>query len=124
MNNKSYRWYKGYLCVEITGDNKERFINLCSSNKISLYDVKKYNDKITFEVDIDSYKKVKKIVRKTHIVPRIYSKCGAPFILQKLNRRKSFPIGIIIGIIIFYIGSLFVWDISIEGENFYYAKIV
>ena len=28
MDNSIKRWFKGYVCVEIRGKNKERFINL------------------------------------------------------------------------------------------------
>lgn len=105
--------------VEIQGQEIERFINLCINNKLIIYDIEKYKDKIIFSIDIEDYRKIKKIARKTRIVPRIKGRYGLPFLIYKASRRKSFFIGIFLGILLFYICSLYVWDIRIEGDNYY-----
>ncbi len=119
MNNRLSLWLGGYLCVEIKGVGIERFMNLCTNNKLYLYNIEKYDKRIRFNIDVKSYKRIRKIVRKTHIVPRIIGKYGCPFLVEKANERKSFWIGIMLAIVIFYTSSLFVWDIRIEGEKYY-----
>ncbi len=52
-------------------------------------------------------------------MPKVIEKCGWPFLLLKAQRRKSICIGMILGVLVFYLCSLFVWDIRIEGENYY-----
>lgn len=127
MNNYFKRWCKGYVNVEICGDNKERFVNLCTNNKIHIYGLEKYvknncdNKKEIFRfcIELDEYKNIKKIVHKTHTIPKIINKVGFPFEYERITKRKSFVIGLLLGVFIFYMCSLFIWDIEIQGENRY-----
>ena len=123
MNNYFKRWIKGYVNVEISGKNKDRFVNLCTNNKLHIYGLEKYfvNDKEIYSlcISIEEYRKIKKIAHKTHTIPKINSKVGLPFEYEKLIKRKSFVIGLLMAIFIFYICSLFIWSIEIQGENHY-----
>ena len=119
MDNRFKRWCNGYVYARIDGNYKERFINLCSNNKLHVYGVERRENYFDFCMNIDDYKNTKKIIRKVHTVPRIYRKVGLPFIFEKCKKRSSFVIGLILGIFIIYILSLFIWDIEITGENYY-----
>jgi len=113
------KWLNGYVKIYIEGKEKERFINLCKNNSIALHSVKKENNKYTLCVDLDQYKNIKNIVRKTHIIPRIVDKCGLPFVYSKYKNRQSFVVGVLIGIFLFYVCSMYIWNISVEGEYYY-----
>ena len=117
--NNIRNWIDGYVEVLICGNDKERFITLCKNNKIGIFNLKNIDKGYICNMDIVDYKRVKKVVRKTHIMPRIISKKGLPFMYSTYKNRQSFVVGLILGIFLFYISSLFVWNIQIEGENYY-----
>lgn len=125
MLAKLMNWFRGYLYVRIRGVSPERFINLCCNKKIFIWDLKHVEDEYRFHISIKNFKKLKPIAKKTGLVPRILRKTGFPFMMHRHRKRKGFLIGAILCIIMVYIMSLFIWDISILGGSKYtpYAMI-
>ncbi len=119
MLMKLINWFRGYLCVRIRGIAPERFINLCNNKRIYIWDLKRIEEDYQFHISIKNYKKLRPIARKTGIVPRITRKRGFPFYVHRYRRRKGFFIGILICVILVYIMSLFIWDISFRGGSKY-----
>ena len=48
MFEKLFRYYKGYVCIEIEGDDTERFLNLVMARSINIWDVVKASDSTYF----------------------------------------------------------------------------
>lgn len=116
---KLINWFRGYLCVRIRGAAPERFINLCCNKKIFIWDLKRIEEDYQFHISVKNYKNLKPIARKTGMVPKITQKSGFPFFMHRYRKRKGFFIGIFLCIILVYILSLFIWDISILGGSKY-----
>lgn len=116
---KLVSWFRGYLTVRIRGTAPERFINLCCSKKIFIWDLRRIEEDYQFRISIKNFKKLRPVARKTGIVPRIIHKHGLPFILHRYRRRKGFFIGILLCVILVYVMSLFIWDISVLGGSKY-----
>lgn len=112
---KLMHWLFGYLTVHISGISPERFINLCRSRGLYIWNIGRDNEYYRFNLSARNYKKLKPIFRKTGLVPKIYQKHGLPFFLHKYRRRKGFFIGILLCGLLIYIMSLYIWDISILG---------
>lgn len=119
MFMKLLNWFRGFLCVKIRGTSPERFINLCCNKKIYIWDLKRIDEDYQFHISIKNYKKLKPIAKKTGMVPKITCKFGFPFMMHKYRKRKGFLIGMIICILLIYIMSLYIWDISLEGGSKY-----
>lgn len=119
MLTKLINWFRGYLCVRIRGIAPERFINLCCNKKIFLWDLTRIDEDYSFHISIKNYRKLKPIAKKTGMIPKITCKYGLPFILHRYRKRKVFFIGILICVILVYIMSLFIWDISFQGGSKY-----
>lgn len=119
MLMKLLNWIRGILCVEISGVAPERFINLCCNKKIFIWDLKKVEAGYQFHILAKNYKKLKPIARKTKIVPKIKKKTGLVFLLHKYRKRTGFFAGILLCMVLIYILSLFIWDISIQGGSKY-----
>lgn len=113
---KLLRWFTGYLLVHIKGYSPERFINLCSNNNILIWKLKKISTGYEFYISVKGFKKLRPIVKKTRTRPFIIKRIGFPFVCSRFKKRKFFLIGILLCSIILYGLSLFIWDISIEGE--------
>ena len=95
----------GYVTVEVEGYFIERFINLCNSQKIFLWNLKRtHSTRIIINIGIKDFKKLKPIARKTKCRVKMQKKKGIPFLLHKYQKRKIFFIFfllIILSIIIF-----------------------
>lgn len=116
---KLMNWFRGYLYVKIHGVSPERFINLCCNKKIFIWDLKQVDEEYRFHITIKNYKKLKPIARKTGLVPKIIKKIGFPFFVYRHKKRKIFFAGALLCILLIYIMSLYIWDITIVGGSKY-----
>ena len=103
----------GYVNIKVESYFLERFINICISKKILLWNIKRQKSSILYaNISIRDYKKLKQIAKKTKSKIKIENKKGLPFILHKYRKRKIF-LGflalIILGLII---TSNFIWNIE------------
>lgn len=111
----------GYVYMEAYGDKKERFINLCRVRGISVWHIKDIEGGYGLYIYARDFRLLKEIVRKTGMRVRIKKRYGLPFFLFKYRKRKAFLLGIMTAFAIVYTMSLFVWDISVDG-NYTYTK--
>lgn len=106
----------GYVKISVEGYFIERFMNICISKKILLWNIKR--EKSTFlyaNVGIKDFKKLKEIARKTKCKISIKEKKGLPFILNKHRKRKIFLILLIAFFITLFTLSNFIWNIEVVG---------
>ena len=108
----------GYASISVEGYFIERFINICISKNILLWNVKRKKSSFLFtHIAIKDFKKIRKIARITRCHVKIEKKKGLPFLLNRYKKRKIF-IGLLIVITFIIIGlSNFVWNIEITGNN-------
>ena len=108
----------GYLNITVEGFFIERFINFCSNNKIFLWHLKKKNASVlNANVNINDFKKLRVISRKTKCNIKINSKRGVPFIFYKYKKRKAFIMLLFLVMGISVISSMYVWNIEIRGAQ-------
>ena len=116
---KLINWFRGVLCIRIRGIAPERFINLCCNRKIYIWDLRRIEEDYQFHISARNYKNLKPIAKKTGMIPKITGKTGLPFLMHRYRKRKGFFAGMLICIILIYILSLFIWNISIIGGSKY-----
>lgn len=109
----------GYIRITIEGYYIERFINVCISNKILIWNVKREKDgiKLFLNVGIKDFKKLRKIAQKTKCRIKINRKRGLPFLLNKYKKRKIFGILLILVIVLILASSNYIWNIEIQIED-------
>ncbi len=112
-------WLKGYIYCRVKAGNWERFMNLCRYHNIHLWNVKKTEKMVEFCIYAKDYKRLCEFVKKTHVIPHIYRKCGGPFLCEKAIRDWTFSVGLIAFFCILKVLSLFVWQIDYEGQQQY-----
>jgi len=108
----------GYLRITIEGYYIERFINICTNNKLAIWKIKRENNvKLEMNIRLRDFKEIINIANKTKCKVKIKNRRGIPFILHKYRKRKIFTffLIIIVGLTIF--SSNFVWNIEIREEN-------
>lgn len=89
---------------------------MCVNKGLSIWDIKRTNKEYLFNINLKSFRQIRPIVKKTHSEIRILERHGFPFFLYRNRYRKMYFIGIIIFAIILYTLSLFIWDISLDGN--------
>ena len=108
----------GYLNIEVECIFVERFINICKSRKILLWNIKMQKSVIlNANISIKDYKQIKQVAKKTDTKITIKKKCGIPFILNKYKKRKIFAIILFLVIVLISSMSNFVWNIEISGNE-------
>ena len=108
----------GYVTIEIEGYFTERFINLCNTKKIFLWNLKKINSGIiNTNASISDFKKLKDIAKKTKCKIKICKKEGIPFFFNRYKKRKIFLLLFLLVLIGIGVLSNFIWNIEITGTN-------
>ncbi len=113
-----WNYIKGYVIIIVEGYFLEKFINICTHRNIRLWNVKwQKNSRVSMKLGIDDFKELRPVVKKTRCKVHIVKRKGIPFILNRYKSRKAFVIGSGICIVIFFLISSFIWDISVTGNN-------
>ena len=114
---KLLRFISGFVSFRAYGGFAERFINLCNTNGITLWDVKSNNDIIYASTTIDGYKRIISVAKKSGMRTKICAKKGIPFILFRFRHRVGLVIGVLILIFTLSLLSGRIWLIDVSGNN-------
>lgn len=117
-SNKVLQYMSGYVDIKVEGYYIERFINICNTKQIDLWNIKR-TDSITMHARMDSkrFKELKPICKKTKCKVKIERKKGFPFIVKKYKKRKFFLVFLLLIILAIITLSNFIWNIEIEGTT-------
>ena len=108
----------GYLNIEVEGIFVERFINICKSKGIFLWNVKMKKGVLLYaNIGINDYRNIRTIAKKTGTRIKIKKKCGIPFVLNKYKKRKIFVGILAITVILIAVMANFVWNIEVTGND-------
>ena len=115
---KITNYIRGYVSVVIKGLFPERFINLCTKNKINLWNIKrKTKNEITAQITVKDFKKLHKITKRCGCKVHIAEKHGLRFRIYRYRKRKALAIGLVIFFVILWSLTKFVWIIDITGND-------
>lgn len=106
----------GYVKIKVESVFIERFINICISKRIFIWDIQREKSSIMYaNIGIKDFKRLKNVAKKTKSKVSIEGKYGIPFLLHRYRKRKNFFILCSIILISLIAMSRFVWNIEIEG---------
>lgn len=112
-----YNQVHGYVNIQVEGYFIEKFINICISKKILLWNIKKDKNNLLYaNISIQDFKRISKIAKQTKCRIKIKNKKGLPFWLHKYKKRKIFAIFLCIIFVAIWLLSNFIWNIQIEGN--------
>ena len=121
---KLLKWYQGYLLIYFQGFAPERFLNLCRNKDIFLWGLHQTEEGYQCYISLKGFLQIRPIARKTKTRPVIRRRIGFPFYFQKYKKRKAFLFGVAAGCLMLYMMSLFIWNISIEGQSYYTKEAI
>jgi len=108
----------GYVNIEVEGFYIERFMNICISKRIFLWNIcREKSSVMTVNIGIEDFKTIREIAKKSKCKIKINEKKGLPFIFNRYKKRKIFLIFVLLILAIIYILSNFIWNIEISGLN-------
>lgn len=110
------KYVKGYLRIKVWGFSPERFMNLCGNRAILLWDIEKDKDAYYMCISLQSFYKLRPIVRKSGTKVVILQRYGLPFLIPFLYKRKVFVLGFVLTVTFWFVSSLFIWDIKVSGN--------
>ena len=108
----------GFVDIVVEGYYIERFINICTSKSIFLWNIKRQKATILYaRVSIQDFKRLKAVCKKTQCKMKIVNKKGMPFVLNQYKKRKIFA-GLLILLTLCVISlSNFIWNIEVTGND-------
>ena len=108
----------GYVRIQVEGYYVERFINICISRKIFIWNLKREKGvKLFLNIGIKDFKKISKIARKANCKIKIVRKRGVPFLLHRYKKRKIFAIFLLVISLLIFISSRYIWNIEVSVED-------
>ncbi len=108
----------GYVNVSVEGYFIERFINICISKRILMWNLKRTKSTFLYaNIGMKEFKKIREIAKITKCRVKIEKKKGLPFVLYKYKKRKLFFAFLIILVLFIFGLSNFVWNIDIIGNE-------
>ncbi len=112
------KYILGYVRITVEGYYIERFINICTTNRILIWNLKREKGiKLHLNIGIQDFFKAVEIAKKLQCKTKIEKKRGIPFLINKYRKRKVFLISLIVIIIALYISSNYVWNIEVQIED-------
>ena len=119
---KLLKWLTGYVKLLITGARTERFLSLLKNKNIQIWKLEPVKDGYTFFIMRPSIRELDAIRKKTGVHIKVLEKIGLPFLLFRYRKRKMLVAGLLAGIGLVYTGTLFIWDINVDGTYHYSSE--
>lgn len=82
------QYARGHVRIRVTGRSYERFLNMCASHRIILWDLKACDAGYEASLSIKSFKNLKPLARKSGTKIRILEKRGLPFSSMPTERES------------------------------------
>ena len=108
----------GYVNISVEGYFIERFINICISKNILLWNLKRKKSSFLYaNISMKDFKRIKQIAKTTKCRVKIEKKKGLPVLLHKYKKRKIFFGALLTLLLLIYGISNFIWNIEITGND-------
>jgi len=109
---------RGSVRVEVEGAYPERFMNICAENEIGFWDLERV-DEVTVRVTmtVGAYKKMRPFLDDIMCTAKPVKKRGVPFFLWRIRKRYALIAGLIAVVVLTWVMSLYIWDISVVGND-------
>ena len=112
-----FRYLQGFLRIRVWGYSPERFMNLCGSRGIRLWDITRREADYVMYISLPGFFRLRPIVRKTGTRVSVLKRCGLPFLVRRMRKRKVFVMGFPACLAFLLIMSRFIWAIDLEGNR-------
>ena len=116
MEQRILFFLRGSVKILICGSSYDRFLNLCAFHGIQIRNLLPTEHAYTAELSIRDFRRLRAIVRKSHVRIFIVKRQGLPFFIHKYRKRKVYLAGIAAALFFMLWLSSHIWNITIEGN--------
>ena len=114
---RGFRILRGWVRLSVSGDFAERFYNLLVQDGLQPYDLTRCADgRLVLTLPRRQFRRIRNARRAAGVQIRILHKGGLPRLVWKYRKRWGLLVGALIGALVVFLMSGFVWDIRFEGE--------
>ncbi len=117
-----FRSIKGYIVFCAEGGFSERFINLCMTNRIPIFDTVCSDKIITAKIYVNCFSKLRPIARKTGVRLKIKERRGLPFFIAGYKHRWGLIFSAVFFIVFTALMNSFLWCIDASGSQIYSSE--
>lgn len=111
------RFVKAYVELTLTGQNVERFLNLCVFHDIVFRQIADDGKSFKCVLAVDDFYRMREIIRKTGVKVVISKRYGLPFLFKKTMKKTGLVCGVGILLCMFILSQKILWDIEINGQE-------
>lgn len=110
---------RGNLLVTMYGINPERYLTLCANAGLIIKNLRRTKNGYQGWLSLPDYRTSLPLAKKSRTLLQIEKKSGFPFFLYRNRTRKAFALGLSLGLCLLLFLSSFLWDIQLEGNQYY-----
>ena len=113
---RAYRFMKGYQCYKATGIHLEKFLNLCLSHKLYLWNICRPDENtMLFSVSNRGAKLLDEFANKTGTSLFIQEGKGVPVLLKTMKKRTVFWVSAMLFLAGIFVASSFIWTVTFDA---------
>ncbi len=113
---RAYRFVKGYQCYKATGNHLEKFLNLCLSHKLYLWNICRPDENtMLFSVSNRGAKLLDEFANKTGTSLFIQEGKGVPVLLKTMKKRTVFWVSAMLFLAGIFVASSFIWTVTFDA---------
>lgn len=118
MLRRAVNSWRGNVTLRVESAFPERVLNLCAAHAIPFWDLTWESDiSFTFTMTAASWRALQGLTERVGASITVTERRGLPFFLMRFRRRYALVAGLAICVLFAMVGSLFVWDFRIEGNE-------
>ncbi len=112
---KLLNFLAGYKNISCTSQYANETVNIIVKNELDYWGMKREPDgELRFSMLTSEYKKLTEITKNGLSVERTK---GLPQLVHRYRKRVGIPIGLVILIVILKLSTMFVWDVTVSGNE-------
>ncbi len=113
---KTVMYAKGFVRVKLWGNGVERFLVLCTRNRMYLWEIQAQNKYIYANIRLKDFYQCRKLARKAGVRAVVVERHGLPFFIPKIFNRSFFLIGITLFIACWIVSANMLLHIELNGN--------
>ena len=111
------RLITGYVKFRAAGRFPERFMNLCATNGLVIWDPEMQDGVLYGYMSLSDYKKIRTYARAAKIRCHVLKRYGLIFVYNRYRHRIGIPIGTAVFAALLYLLSSCIWSIKVVGNE-------
>ncbi len=109
---------RGQVRLRVECAFPERVLNLCGARDLAFWDLEWESDTaFTCRMSRRDYAALQRAAERLECRLTVVGREGVPFLLGRLRHRQALLVGLVGGGLVLFLGSFFIWDFEIEGNE-------